>query len=47
MYRNVYAEPIGRNKYYVHLWDDTTGYERVYFNKIGYRLDPNGKYRTI
>lgn len=44
MYQNIYYE---KRKRLIHLWDDESGYKSFRYISKGFRLDPNGEYKTI
>ena len=45
-YIKCYTEPIGKNKYKVHLWD-SSGYEQLEYWGPAYVEDPNGEFKGI
>ena len=44
MYQNIFFE---RNRYLIHLWDDTLGYRTFPYKKYAYIKDPNGEYESM
>ena len=45
-YIKCYTEPIGKNKYKVHLWDEA-GYDQLEWWSPAYIEDPNGEFKGI
>ena len=45
-YIKCYTEPIGKNKYKVHLWDEA-GYDQLEWWPPAYIEDPNGEFKGI